>query len=150
APSAVAIYFLYSDHAGTRARTGAGSPASGAILCTAGEGPARALRKCRVAARATGSSAPRRHNRPDTARATAPGMAREGRFVNRRLIYLDVVRGIAILLVLGAHTAYAIWPEDSPHTWVRELFLHWQRIGPSGVLLFFALSGFLIGGLLLQ
>jgi peptidoglycan/LPS O-acetylase OafA/YrhL len=46
---------------------------------------------------------------------------------------LDILRGIAILLVLGFHYAY---------------FFFWARIGWIGVDLFFVLSGFLISGLL--
>jgi peptidoglycan/LPS O-acetylase OafA/YrhL len=52
---------------------------------------------------------------------------------------LDVLRGIAILLVLGRHAPYI---EYSPHV------NFWFRIGWSGVDLFFVLSGFLISGLL--
>jgi peptidoglycan/LPS O-acetylase OafA/YrhL len=70
--------------------------------------------------------------------------------MNRRLVYLDVVRGIAILLVLGAHMAPVEWPNESPHVWLHEILLQWQLIGVNGVPLFFVLSGFLIGGLLLQ
>ncbi len=46
-----------------------------------------------------------------------------------------MLRGIAILLVLGAHS---FWPYLSV----------WRAIGASGVALFFVLSGFLISGLL--
>ena len=48
---------------------------------------------------------------------------------------LDALRAVAILLVLGRHAD------------VSEL---WNRIGWSGVDLFFVLSGFLISGLLFQ
>lgn len=48
---------------------------------------------------------------------------------------LDVLRGVAILLVLGAHS---FWP------YVRT----WRNVGESGVPLFFVLSGYLISGLL--
>ena len=46
---------------------------------------------------------------------------------------IDVLRGLAILLVLGRHNPY------------YEL---WRRVGWIGVDLFFVLSGFLISGLL--
>lgn len=46
---------------------------------------------------------------------------------------LDILRGIAILLVLGYHYGY---------------FYLWRQIGWAGVDLFFVLSGFLISGLL--
>jgi peptidoglycan/LPS O-acetylase OafA/YrhL len=52
---------------------------------------------------------------------------------NPRNQNLDVLRGIAILLVLGSHYDY---------------FHVWARIGWCGVDLFFVLSGFLISGLL--
>jgi peptidoglycan/LPS O-acetylase OafA/YrhL len=48
---------------------------------------------------------------------------------------LDVLRGIAILLVMGRHFDY---------------FLTWRMIGWSGVDLFFVLSGYLISGLLFR
>lgn len=58
-----------------------------------------------------------------------------------RLASLDVLRALAILLVLGRH-----WPEvgDLEPGW---LFDTWKRGGWVGVDLFFVLSGFLIGGL---
>jgi peptidoglycan/LPS O-acetylase OafA/YrhL len=46
---------------------------------------------------------------------------------------LDALRGVAILLVLGSHFPY---------------FRIWERVGWSGVYLFFVLSGFLVSGLL--
>lgn len=46
---------------------------------------------------------------------------------------LDVLRGVAILMVLGFHYSYFRW---------------WHQIGWAGVDLFFVLSGFLISGLL--
>jgi peptidoglycan/LPS O-acetylase OafA/YrhL len=59
--------------------------------------------------------------------------------LNSRNHSLDVLRGIAILLVLGRHAPYV---EYSPYLNL------WFRIGWSGVDLFFVLSGFLISGLL--
>jgi peptidoglycan/LPS O-acetylase OafA/YrhL len=51
----------------------------------------------------------------------------------KRILELDVFRGIAILLVMGVHVpAYPIW----------------SMIGGWGVDLFFVLSGFLISNLL--
>jgi len=55
--------------------------------------------------------------------------------VNSRNQSLDVLRGIAMLLVLGRHFNY---------------FPLWRRAGWIGVDLFFVLSGFLISGLLFQ
>lgn len=54
---------------------------------------------------------------------------------NNRNRLLDALRGVAILLVLGRHTQ------------ITEL---WNKVGWSGVDLFFVLSGFLISGLLFQ
>jgi peptidoglycan/LPS O-acetylase OafA/YrhL len=62
----------------------------------------------------------------------------------RRWIHLDVLRGIAILLVLGAHTPFRL-PRE---TYAYHFFELWKRIGWVGVDMFFVLSGFLIGGLL--
>ncbi|MGO9838164.1 MAG: acyltransferase family protein [Polyangiaceae bacterium] len=62
-----------------------------------------------------------------------------------RVLQLDVLRGVAILLVLGAHSpsVAAGW---SGKLRPLDVFLH--RFGWTGVDLFFVLSGFLIGGLL--
>jgi peptidoglycan/LPS O-acetylase OafA/YrhL len=62
-----------------------------------------------------------------------------------RMIELDILRGIAILLVLGRHVL------DIPETLspvVRHAFLIWREVGWIGVDLFFVLSGFLVSGLL--
>jgi peptidoglycan/LPS O-acetylase OafA/YrhL len=63
---------------------------------------------------------------------------------NPRLIQLDILRGIAILLVLGRHPVLAPEQSGSLHTFARA----WHRFGWTGVDLFFVLSGFLVGGLL--
>jgi len=56
----------------------------------------------------------------------------------KRLAFLDILRFIAIFLVLGRHGANA------------EGFSAWNRGGWVGVDLFFVLSGFLVGGLLFK
>ena len=61
-----------------------------------------------------------------------------------RWVHLDVLRGIAILLVLGAHTPFRLPDETFGH----GFYDLWRRLGWVGVDLFFVLSGFLIGGLL--
>ena len=62
----------------------------------------------------------------------------------KRNLQLDVLRGLAILLVFGRHLE--IPRPDGMLGIIAEL---WFRIGWIGVDLFFVLSGFLIGGLLL-
>ena len=61
-----------------------------------------------------------------------------------RNLQLDVLRGVAILLVFGRHLT--VPTPDGP---VGMLAAMWHRIGWLGVDLFFVLSGFLIGGLLI-
>lgn len=61
-----------------------------------------------------------------------------------RLLSLDMLRGIAILLVLGRHTVAPILGLGALGV-VAET---WTRIGWSGVDLFFVLSGFLVSGLI--
>ncbi len=61
-----------------------------------------------------------------------------------REIELDFVRGIAILMVIDYHTR---------GSWFRPLFLwlgYQDNIGVLGVDIFFVLSGFLVGGLLMK
>lgn len=60
----------------------------------------------------------------------------------RREIELDFIRGIAILMVVDYHSSSTlIWP---------FLRLGWTSFGAFGVDIFFVLSGFLVGGLLLK
>ena len=61
-----------------------------------------------------------------------------------RWVYLDVLRCVAILMVLGPHTPFRL-PENAVG-W--RFFETWRHGGWVGVDLFFVLSGFLIGGLL--
>lgn len=62
----------------------------------------------------------------------------------RRWVYLDVLRAVAILLVLVAHMPLRM-PEN---TIAFHAISAWHYMGWVGVDLFFVLSGFLIGGLL--
>jgi peptidoglycan/LPS O-acetylase OafA/YrhL len=61
-----------------------------------------------------------------------------------RNLQLDVLRGMAILLVFGRHLEIA-----RPDGAVGGFAQAWFRVGWLGVDLFFVLSGFLIGGLLI-
>ena len=65
------------------------------------------------------------------------------RYGTRRNLQLDILRGVAILLVLGRHLEL-----PRPGGVTGEFATLWFQIGWLGVDLFFVLSGFLIGGLL--
>lgn len=66
-----------------------------------------------------------------------------------RVLQLDILRGIAIWLVLLWHTPFRLVHHsgEDPLHWV---YVAIQDIGWSGVDLFFVLSGFLVGGLLFK
>lgn len=68
-------------------------------------------------------------------------MTPPARPTDRRLFGLDVLRGVAVLMVLAAHVPL---PEAFAHGPGGRVF----RLGVYGVVLFFVLSGFLISGLL--
>lgn len=63
--------------------------------------------------------------------------------MKNRLVYLDVLRAAAIVLVIGRHQ-----PPIPARALGASFFEAWHRCGWVGVDLFFCLSGFLIGGLL--
>jgi peptidoglycan/LPS O-acetylase OafA/YrhL len=64
-----------------------------------------------------------------------------------RLLNLDLLRFLAVALVIGRHMSVPPvmpgWPEP-----LHQFFLVWERGGWVGVDLFFVLSGFLVSGLL--
>jgi peptidoglycan/LPS O-acetylase OafA/YrhL len=64
----------------------------------------------------------------------------------KRVFALDVLRGIAILLVLPHHAI----PQSGDLGWMNHVSKFFERFGWTGVDLFFVLSGFLIGGLLFR
>ena len=66
----------------------------------------------------------------------------------QRLAPLDVLRAVAVLLVLGRHLPEM--PADCAPSWVKAALDTWTRGGWIGVDLFFVLSGFLISGLLFR
>ncbi|GAB4406529.1 MAG: acyltransferase [Bacteriovoracaceae bacterium] len=64
----------------------------------------------------------------------------------KRILSLDVIRGIAVLMVILTHNP--IFPE---YRWkIYNVFVFFNKIGWAGVDLFFVLSGFLVGGLLIK
>lgn len=63
-----------------------------------------------------------------------------------RSVELDFVRGIAIFVVMGYH----FHTVRTGHAWVGVLEYPLKSFGHEGVNLFFTLSGFLVGGLLLR
>ncbi|QDU09665.1 acyltransferase family protein [Gimesia aquarii] len=66
---------------------------------------------------------------------------------NSRVQSLDILRAIAVILVLGRHMPGC--PEDTPLLLRNGMGL-WARSGWIGVDLFFVLSGFLVSGLLFR
>jgi len=70
-----------------------------------------------------------------------------------RVPELDGLRGIAIALVLIVHYFYRDPAANHPPEWIKWVYVHLQNcaaLGWTGVDLFFVLSGFLIGGILLD
>jgi len=67
---------------------------------------------------------------------------------NGRIPELDGLRGLAILLVITCH--YIANSSHPPLGFVADRLITILRLGGSGVDLFFVLSGFLIGGILLD
>lgn len=71
---------------------------------------------------------------------------RDGPAPSGRIRQLDLLRAVAVVLVLGRHLPRCpdgMWPP------LRLVFDAWRFIGWVGVDLFFVLSGFLVGGLLM-
>jgi len=64
---------------------------------------------------------------------------------SKRIFGLDVMRAVAILLVLFSHTSLLMFPETE-----STLLTIIRFFGAIGVDVFFVLSGFLIGGILLK
>jgi peptidoglycan/LPS O-acetylase OafA/YrhL len=70
-----------------------------------------------------------------------------------RIPELDGLRGMAIALVLTVHYFYSDPATNHPPEWMKWAFVHLEHcaaLGWTGVDLFFVLSGFLIGGILLD
>src|SRR5262245_50747128 len=71
-----------------------------------------------------------------------------------RLLQLDILRGVAILLVISFHFVSLYGTNGvlkvGSAGWLRPLAQILGTVGWTGVDLFFVLSGFLIGGLLFK
>jgi peptidoglycan/LPS O-acetylase OafA/YrhL len=85
------------------------------------------------------------------ARAAPAGKSEPGPFApppgtSTRSVELDFLRGIAILLVMGVHFKAPV-TGVAAIDWISRTL---QSVGGVGVNLFFTLSGFLVGGLLLK
>ena len=64
-----------------------------------------------------------------------------------RILFLDFLRSLAVMLVLGRHI-FDI--PKQPQGDVTYYFLMWRQVGWIGVDLFFVLSGYLVSGLLFR
>lgn len=80
--------------------------------------------------------------------AVSPDVPSPARTQNERVPELDGIRGVAILLVVVWH--YVALPFSPPPGSVLALFWPLLALTWSGVDLFFVLSGFLIGGILIE
>ncbi|MGO4331458.1 acyltransferase family protein [Cupriavidus sp. 2TAF22] len=72
--------------------------------------------------------------------------ATHGKHIGNRSIELDFVRGLAIIAVMGMH----FHTVATGSQWIALLEYPLKNFGREGVNLFFTLSGFLVGGLLLR
>ncbi len=79
--------------------------------------------------------------------APAAGRLKYGAKGVMRVLQLDILRGVAVLLVLGRHMQKV--PEELPRPIYLPLKI-WNASGWVGVEVFFVLSGFLIAGLLFR
>src|ERR1700744_2508604 len=73
-----------------------------------------------------------------------------GSVLTRHMPGLDLLRGLAILVVILFHGFYYVAPNFPWHNRLAANLFHLTRIGWTGVNLFFTLSGFLITGNLID
>lgn len=83
---------------------------------------------------------------PDESAGVATKPAAGGTALGQRNHQLDVLRGAAVLLVLGRHIEHTPQLPEPFQTLVG----YWHRCGWVGVDLFFVLSGFLVSGLVFE
>lgn len=67
--------------------------------------------------------------------------------IPNRNMALDIIRFVAILLVLGRHT-YHLLQDASSDNVIFSFFFAWKKIGWIGVEMFFVMSGYLVGTLI--
>src|SRR5213594_206990 len=75
-----------------------------------------------------------------------PAPVGRGEDTAKRNVRLDILRGMAVLMVLNFHALV----DPRAAGIFKFLAIPLQRIGWTGVDLFFVLSGFLVGGLLFE
>jgi peptidoglycan/LPS O-acetylase OafA/YrhL len=68
-------------------------------------------------------------------------------FAGSRVVYLDLLRFLAVFLVLGSHLNYYVTFENEL---LNSILTFWRKVGWSGVDLFFVLSGYLIASILFR
>lgn len=68
---------------------------------------------------------------PDSARASGPS--------SRRILWLDALRGLAVLAVLMDHGTYLVFPQVH-----RHVITPYFDVGTFGVMLFFLISGYVV------
>lgn len=68
------------------------------------------------------------------------------KFGTNRIQSLDVIRGVAVLLVIGRHITHTTTLGEP----IQLLIAGWYRCGWIGVDMFFVLSGFLVSGLIFE
>src|ERR1035437_9891716 len=77
-----------------------------------------------------------------------------GTSIGKRLVIVDLLRGLRILLVLSIHLKIGRWILGNPRFLelqsLTPLWNHMAAKGAYGVSIFFVLSGFLISGILVK
>lgn len=73
--------------------------------------------------------------------------------INKRMVYLDGIRGISALVVCAGHLRAAVYRDfreiENP-TYLESIFYFGTSLGHQAVMVFFVLSGFFVGGAVLR